>query len=418
LGKNVTEKNHKVSKLNEERLRKSKEKKRGKYLDEDPRSGTPKLNNPLKMLTKLKSDPEILKDVITDDKKHYSELGDRRGSYYEARNNNKSLKMQKSNNIISKKKVKKKIKQDMVDFNLDSDDYHSQYTNNVNNAPKRNSYQSFGDPKQIDEQITMEEISKVQENESKNHKRYPTFGTKEMNSNKRLSDFQKKDQSISEIQKIINQNQKFKKMAEDSQMNKHELFQIFNSRVKEVKSINAAQRKERLVKHISTEIQQHPQNEVNPKKYKMEGVSPANINTPKQNKILYREDPIPSTPEQIYVKPKEKTPKLKSLDSRLKNVLSNDPPEIIQLMRLDNRGKIQLNPKALEYLSNLAQDIKVVSVIGPYRSGKSFLLNRLNGQQKGFHVGNSTNPCTQGVWLWGVNTGELLFISNLRFFRG
>ena len=43
----------------------------------------------------------------------------------------------------------------------------------------------------------------------------------------------------------------------------------------------------------------------------------------------------------------------------------------------------------------------MVSVIGPYRSGKSFLLNRFMGKQKGFEIGDSTNPCTKGVWLWG-----------------
>jgi len=54
-------------------------------------------------------------------------------------------------------------------------------------------------------------------------------------------------------------------------------------------------------------------------------------------------------------------------------------------------------------------------VVGPYRTGKSFLLNRFagtgkmidlnlkikKGMQKGFALGSSTNPCTKGMWIWG-----------------
>jgi len=47
----------------------------------------------------------------------------------------------------------------------------------------------------------------------------------------------------------------------------------------------------------------------------------------------------------------------------------------------------------------------VVAVAGMYRTGKSFLLNRmlLNRQKgSGFGVGPSINPCTKGLWLWGT----------------
>ena len=47
----------------------------------------------------------------------------------------------------------------------------------------------------------------------------------------------------------------------------------------------------------------------------------------------------------------------------------------------------------------------VIAVAGMYRTGKSYLLNRmlLNRQKKGgFGVGPSVNPCTKGLWLWGT----------------
>lgn len=39
--------------------------------------------------------------------------------------------------------------------------------------------------------------------------------------------------------------------------------------------------------------------------------------------------------------------------------------------------------------------------MGRYRTGKSFLLNRLIGQQAGFVVGPTVERCTRGIWVWG-----------------
>lgn len=47
---------------------------------------------------------------------------------------------------------------------------------------------------------------------------------------------------------------------------------------------------------------------------------------------------------------------------------------------MDNQGKVTLNEKTIDYLMGIENNIKVVSVIGPYRTGKSFLLNRMNGK--------------------------------------
>jgi hypothetical protein len=44
----------------------------------------------------------------------------------------------------------------------------------------------------------------------------------------------------------------------------------------------------------------------------------------------------------------------------------------------------------------------VIAVAGKYRTGKSFLLNRVIIQTRtgGFGVGPTINPCTKGLWLW------------------
>jgi hypothetical protein len=85
--------------------------------------------------------------------------------------------------------------------------------------------------------------------------------------------------------------------------------------------------------------------------------------------------------------------------------------------------KFSLHPEAVAYLSKINGPIGVVAVAGlarfvssvplfcffpcslfpsMNRTGKSYLLNRLNGQQMGFDVGPSINPCTKGIYIWGV----------------
>jgi hypothetical protein len=42
----------------------------------------------------------------------------------------------------------------------------------------------------------------------------------------------------------------------------------------------------------------------------------------------------------------------------------------------------------------------VVAIAGKYRAGKSFLLNHLIGKVGCFNVGDTTNACTKGLWIW------------------
>lgn len=53
-------------------------------------------------------------------------------------------------------------------------------------------------------------------------------------------------------------------------------------------------------------------------------------------------------------------------------------------------------------LSKIKGNISVISVAGMYRTGKSYLLNRvILGRSNGFGVGPTVNPCTKGLWIWG-----------------
>jgi hypothetical protein len=56
----------------------------------------------------------------------------------------------------------------------------------------------------------------------------------------------------------------------------------------------------------------------------------------------------------------------------------------------------------MEFVKSIPGPIGVISVVGMYRTGKSYLMNRmLLNRSSGFGVGNTINPCTKGLWIWG-----------------
>ncbi|CAI2380294.1 unnamed protein product [Moneuplotes crassus] len=78
--------------------------------------------------------------------------------------------------------------------------------------------------------------------------------------------------------------------------------------------------------------------------------------------------------------------------------------------------KFVVDDKAIEYLSRFKQKIGLIAICGKYRTGKSFLLNKLmqfpgekcpqemeeiieSPSSAGFEVGPTINPCTKGLWI-------------------
>ncbi|KAG5063101.1 hypothetical protein JHK85_004284 [Glycine max] len=75
--------------------------------------------------------------------------------------------------------------------------------------------------------------------------------------------------------------------------------------------------------------------------------------------------------------------------------------------------KLRLSREGLEAIEKITNPIAAVAVIGPYRSGKSFLLNQLlslscyEGLTRyvfllGFGVGHMRDTKTKGIWVWGT----------------
>jgi len=72
-----------------------------------------------------------------------------------------------------------------------------------------------------------------------------------------------------------------------------------------------------------------------------------------------------------------------------------------QLVHVDEAGRCHIQEEAAAYLGQIEGKLSVIGIAGLYRTGKSYLLNRLLGSQSGFAVGSSVNPCTKGLWIWG-----------------
>uniref|UniRef100_A0A8D1AAJ9 Guanylate binding protein 1, interferon-inducible n=1 Tax=Sus scrofa TaxID=9823 RepID=A0A8D1AAJ9_PIG len=65
-------------------------------------------------------------------------------------------------------------------------------------------------------------------------------------------------------------------------------------------------------------------------------------------------------------------------------------------------GRLAVNPKALKLLSAIKQPLVVVAIVGLYRTGKSYLMNKLAGKNKGFSLGSTVQSHTKGIWMWCV----------------
>ncbi|XP_045334142.1 guanylate-binding protein 5 [Leopardus geoffroyi] len=66
----------------------------------------------------------------------------------------------------------------------------------------------------------------------------------------------------------------------------------------------------------------------------------------------------------------------------------------------NTEGQLVANQEALEILSGTKNPLVVVAIVGLYRTGKSYLMNKLAGKNKGFSLGSTVQSHTKGIWMW------------------
>uniref|UniRef100_A0A803T7Z3 GB1/RHD3-type G domain-containing protein n=1 Tax=Anolis carolinensis TaxID=28377 RepID=A0A803T7Z3_ANOCA len=74
------------------------------------------------------------------------------------------------------------------------------------------------------------------------------------------------------------------------------------------------------------------------------------------------------------------------------------PPSLIQ----NQEGRLFFCPEALGVFRSILPPVVVVAIVGLYRTGKSYLMNRLAGKRTGFSLGSTVQANTKGIWMWCV----------------
>jgi hypothetical protein len=100
---------------------------------------------------------------------------------------------------------------------------------------------------------------------------------------------------------------------------------------------------------------------------------------------------------------KDITDSYDSEDSQYReSTISKPAKRALSLISYNEKDGFQVSDEAVEFLSSIKEKIGVIVVAGKYRTGKSFLLNRiiLGKIGEGFGVGPTINPCTKGLWVW------------------
>ena len=140
-----------------------------------------------------------------------------------------------------------------------------------------------------------------------------------------------------------------------------------------------------------------------------------NSNSFENSQILDIDDKFDDDEEQINTPKKEqKNNNIESIKNIQisKSVQIKSPSKAIPFI-LYKDGKFIIQEQAKKILSDKSNEsIGIISLVGKYRTGKSFLLNRvlLNSKSNtGFDVGPTFKPCTKGIWIWS----DPLIINNV-----
>ena len=82
--------------------------------------------------------------------------------------------------------------------------------------------------------------------------------------------------------------------------------------------------------------------------------------------------------------------------------LAGNMEHAIPFIVSDESQRWVVTDEAHQALDNVQAPLAVISIVGVYRSGKSFLLNSMSGRHRPFAVGSSVKPCTQGIMMFIV----------------
>uniref|UniRef100_A0A8I3VVU9 GB1/RHD3-type G domain-containing protein n=1 Tax=Callithrix jacchus TaxID=9483 RepID=A0A8I3VVU9_CALJA len=89
--------------------------------------------------------------------------------------------------------------------------------------------------------------------------------------------------------------------------------------------------------------------------------------------------------------------------SRLAVAMESGPNMLTPICLVENiNEQLSVNQQAIQILDQISQPVVVVAIVGLYRTGKSYLMNRLAGKNNGFPLGSTVQSETKGIWMWCV----------------
>ena len=71
----------------------------------------------------------------------------------------------------------------------------------------------------------------------------------------------------------------------------------------------------------------------------------------------------------------------------------------IKVLQGAERSKLNVCKTALELFNSIKKPVAVLSICGPYRTGKSYILSKLLGSPDAFKLGHTFNAQTVGIWV-------------------
>lgn len=88
----------------------------------------------------------------------------------------------------------------------------------------------------------------------------------------------------------------------------------------------------------------------------------------------------------------------KSSGTTVKDVLQDKPMQIVYPD--SSHTQLLIREESLRELVKIEDEIAVVAVVGPFHSGKSYLLNQLMDRPSGFQIGATVEPTTMVCFRW------------------
>jgi hypothetical protein len=138
--------------------------------------------------------------------------------------------------------------------------------------------------------------------------------------------------------------------------------------------------------------------------------------TAKENFLDEEDDCFSKFEQTMYLdkSPQKKTWRRKEFELQQSNFISDQSyykiqnelessfeEKAIQLINITSEGDFEVNESAMRFLQSVEGPIVSLGVAGMYRTGKSYLLNKvILRTDKGFGVAPTINACTKGIWIY------------------